>query len=54
MNRKETWALCRGREALSEPEARGPGGGRIWYLVDETNRTVWVTFAGTGQPKATD
>lgn len=29
-------------------------GGRIWYLVDDTNRTVWVIHAGTGHPRATD
>jgi hypothetical protein len=30
------------------------GGGRIWYLLDELNKTVWVRYAGTGHPKATD
>jgi hypothetical protein len=30
------------------------GGGRIWYLVDDQRRTVWVTHAGGGHPKATD
>jgi hypothetical protein len=30
------------------------GGGRIWYLVDRDARTVWLTYAGTGHPKATD
>ncbi|MEV7542763.1 hypothetical protein [Streptomyces sp. NPDC089915] len=30
------------------------GGGRLWYLVDEATRTVWITYAGTGHPKATD
>jgi hypothetical protein len=29
-------------------------GGRIWYLLDADNQTVWVTFAGTAHPKATD
>lgn len=29
-------------------------GGRIWYLLDDANRTVWITYAGTGHPKATD
>ena len=28
--------------------------GRIWYVVDEASRTVWVTRAGTGHPKLTD
>jgi hypothetical protein len=30
------------------------GGGRIWYLVDQESRTVWLVYAGTGHPKATD
>lgn len=30
------------------------GGGRVWYLLDDTNRTAWITYAGTGHPKATD
>jgi hypothetical protein len=30
------------------------GGGRIWYLVDVKNMTVWVSWAGTGHPNATD
>ncbi|TWD81588.1 hypothetical protein FB561_2704 [Kribbella amoyensis] len=30
------------------------GGGRVWYVVDEDRRTVWIRHAGTGHPKATD
>ena len=30
------------------------GGGRIWYLVDADQQAVWITYAGTGHPKATD
>ncbi|MFD7639403.1 hypothetical protein ACFV4P_01995 [Kitasatospora sp. NPDC059795] len=30
------------------------GGGRIWYLLDDAGRTAWITYAGTGRPKATD
>jgi hypothetical protein len=30
------------------------GAGRIWYLVDDEQRTCWVTHAGPGHPKATD
>ena len=30
------------------------GGGRIWYLIDDPRRTVWITYAGTGHPKPTD
>ncbi|WP_239149582.1 hypothetical protein [Streptomyces sp. SID12501] len=29
-------------------------GGRIWYLLDDANRTAWITYAGTGHPKVTD
>jgi hypothetical protein len=30
------------------------GGGRLWYLVDEDDRKVWLVHAGLGHPKATD
>ena len=30
------------------------GGGRIWYYIDEANRTVWIDYAGVRHPKATD
>jgi len=30
------------------------GGGRIWYLVDDDARTVWLVEAGTGHPRATE
>jgi hypothetical protein len=29
-------------------------GGRIWYLIDDQDRTCWVTYAGPGHPKATE
>jgi hypothetical protein len=29
-------------------------GGRVWYLLDEGHRTVWVRYAGTGHPKTTE
>ena len=29
-------------------------GGRIWYVVDPDKKTVWIRWAGTGHPKATD
>ena len=28
--------------------------GRIWYLIDDARSTAWITYAGTGHPKATD
>ncbi|MEV4710543.1 hypothetical protein [Micromonospora sp. NPDC049374] len=30
------------------------GGGRIWYLVDDERRTVWLTYVGTGHPRETE
>ena len=30
------------------------GAGRVWYLVDEENRTVWIDYAGPGHPKPTE
>lgn len=29
-------------------------GGRIWYGIDDVKRTIWMTHAGTGHPKATE
>jgi hypothetical protein len=29
-------------------------GGRIWYVIDDARRTTWITYPGTGHPKATD
>jgi hypothetical protein len=30
------------------------GGGRIWYCIDDADRTVWMTAASSGHPKATE
>ena len=29
-------------------------GGRIWYCIDDNRRTVWMTNADVGHPKATE
>jgi hypothetical protein len=29
-------------------------GGRVWYCIDDAERIVWMTWAGTGHPKATE
>lgn len=29
-------------------------GGRIWYCIDDLNRTVWMTAAHSGHPRATE
>lgn len=43
----------RGR-VLEQWQYEVTGGGRIWYLIDDATRTVWLTYAGTGHPKVTD
>lgn len=30
------------------------GGGRLWYCTDDEKRTVWLTDAMVGHPKATE
>jgi hypothetical protein len=29
-------------------------GARLWYLVDDATRTLWLYHAGTGHPKSTE
>lgn len=29
------------------------GSGRVWFLVDDEKRTVWLVFVGAGHPPAT-
>ncbi|MFJ8622992.1 hypothetical protein ACIRD3_09095 [Kitasatospora sp. NPDC093550] len=41
-------------QALERRQYEVTGGGRIWYLLDDANRTAWITYAGTGHPKGTD
>ncbi len=43
----------RGR-GLEQRQVKVSGSGRIWYLVDDEERTVWVVQAGIGHPKATE
>jgi hypothetical protein len=30
------------------------GAGRVWYLVEAERRTVWIDYASTRHPRATD
>jgi hypothetical protein len=30
------------------------GGGRVWFLIDDDERTVWLVHVGEGHPAATD
>ncbi|GHF53831.1 hypothetical protein GCM10018790_34600 [Kitasatospora xanthocidica] len=41
-------------QALERWQFEVTGGGRVWYLIDDVNRTAWITHAGSGHPKATD
>jgi len=40
--------------ALEQWQYEVTGGGRIWYAIDDDNRTLWITRAGAGHPKDTD
>jgi hypothetical protein len=42
-----------GRE-LEQWQYEVTGGGRIWYYIDDQDRTVWMTAASSGHPKATE
>lgn len=43
-----------GARELEQWQIEVTGSGRIWYLVEDETRTVWVVHAGTGHPKATE
>lgn len=30
------------------------GSGRVWFLIDDENGTVWIVWVGEGHPAATD
>ncbi|NNH72854.1 hypothetical protein HLB23_23850 [Nocardia uniformis] len=46
-------ALWKGN-ALERWQYEVTSGGRIWYLIDDTERTAWIVYAGTGHPKLTE
>jgi hypothetical protein len=39
---------------LAQWQIEVTGGGRIWYIIDDDRRTVWLTYAGLAHPRATD
>jgi len=41
-------------EELEQWQFEGTGAGRIWYCIDDATRTVWMTDASPGHPKATE
>lgn len=44
--------MFRGR-VLHRWQIEVTGAGRIWYLVDRENATIWIDYAGPGHPKET-
>lgn len=40
--------------ALERWQLEVTGGGRIWYLVDQETRTVWLEYASARHPKTTE
>jgi hypothetical protein len=45
--------MVKGR-ALDRWQIEVTGAGRVWYLVDRDNATIWIDYAGLGHPRATD
>jgi hypothetical protein len=43
-----------GGKELDQWQYEVTGGGRIWYCIDDAARTVWMTDASVGHPKATE
>lgn len=41
-------------EAMEQWQHEVTGGGRLWYCIDDDRRTVWLTDAMPGHPKATE
>jgi mRNA-degrading endonuclease RelE of RelBE toxin-antitoxin system len=39
---------------LEQWQIKVSGSGRVWYLVDDEKRTVWVVLASPAHPKATE
>lgn len=41
-------------EPLEQWQYEVTGGGRLWYCIDDNRRTVWLSDAMVGHPKATE
>lgn len=46
--------LCVHGHDLEQWQFEFTAGGRIWYCIDDAARTVWMTDASPGHPKATE
>lgn len=53
LKREYASGVYQGRE-LPQWQIEVTGGGRVWYLLDEENKTCWVKLARTGHPRQTD
>lgn len=42
------------RGELEQWQYEVTGSGRIWYVIDEAKKTVFLVAAGTGHPQCTD
>ncbi|MEV4043131.1 hypothetical protein [Streptomyces sp. NPDC049744] len=52
--RAEFSVATHGGVELPQWQLEVTSGGRVWYLVDEARRLVWIRKAGRGHPKATE
>ena len=41
-------------KSLDQWQYEVTGAGRIWYCIDDDTRTIWMTDASVGHPKATE
>ena len=41
-------------EVLEQWQYEVTSGGRLWYCIDDRQRTVWLTLAAPGHPKETE
>lgn len=41
-------------EVMDQWQYEVTSGGRVWYCIDDRKRTVWLTEAMPGHPKATE
>lgn len=43
-----------GGRVLEQWQYEVTGAGRLWYLIDDEDLTLWLVHASTGHPKATE
>jgi hypothetical protein len=40
--------------ALEQWQYEVSGAARVWYVIDDNNKTIWLTAASTAHPKKTE